>query len=287
MASIALGIAALVNAGVGAYGADQQANASTDAAYTQSQGALSTIPITDRATGAAQQGLKDASGQANQWVNAATLQANQGLAPYAEAGANALGNLNRPGGPLNAPAQQFSFNPQDLVNDPGYQFTLTQGLQAVDRGAASRGMAASGGTAKSEEQYATGLAQNTFQNAFTRALSTFQTNQTSNQQQIANQFQLANLGYNASTQLGQNTLGAAQWTGNTALSTAQQTGNWGLQGAGLNTSAITGAANATAAGQVGSANAWANGLSNAGGAASNAAQMYTLAQLFKQGSTAG
>jgi hypothetical protein len=47
---------------------------------------------------------------------------------------------------------------------PGYQFQLGQGLQAIDRGAASRGMLSGGGTAAAEQNYGNGLAGQSWQN---------------------------------------------------------------------------------------------------------------------------
>lgn len=49
-------------------------------------------------------------------------------------------------------------------NNPGYQFQLNQGLQAIDRGAASRGMLTSGNTLNAEQQYGTNLANTSWQN---------------------------------------------------------------------------------------------------------------------------
>jgi hypothetical protein len=51
-----------------------------------------------------------------------------------------------------------------LQNQPGYQFALGQGLQAIDRGAASRGMLTSGNTLDAEQKYGTGLANQYYQN---------------------------------------------------------------------------------------------------------------------------
>jgi hypothetical protein len=46
--------------------------------------------------------------------------------------------------------------------NPGYQFQFGQGLQAIDRGAASRGMVTSGNTLNAEQQFGTGLADQSY-----------------------------------------------------------------------------------------------------------------------------
>jgi hypothetical protein len=78
-------------------------------------------------------------------------QANAGYAAYGDAtGANgAAGN-----------ARALS----NFQTGPGYQFQLGQGLQAIDRGAASRGMLSGGGTAAAEQNYGNGLAGQSWQN---------------------------------------------------------------------------------------------------------------------------
>lgn len=51
---------------------------------------------------------------------------------------------------------------------PGYQFQLDQGLQAVDRGAASRGMLGSGNTLMAEQKYGSDLANQNYNNYLTQ-----------------------------------------------------------------------------------------------------------------------
>jgi len=55
-----------------------------------------------------------------------------------------------------------------LRNTPGYQFALQQGLQGVERSAAGRGTLLTGGTLKALQQYGTGLADQTYGNAWQR-----------------------------------------------------------------------------------------------------------------------
>jgi len=67
-------------------------------------------------------------------------------------------------------ANGFEFSPEDLTQDPGYQFNLAQGNQAQDRAQLSRGGFFSGRALKEAQQFGQGLADNTFNSAFTRAL---------------------------------------------------------------------------------------------------------------------
>jgi len=64
----------------------------------------------------------------------------------------------------------FSFTPGDLTQDPGYQFNLAEGTKAADRAQLARGGYFSGGAAKELSEFNQGLADNTYNTAFTRAL---------------------------------------------------------------------------------------------------------------------
>ena len=77
----------------------------------------------DAATLAAQQ-QADAQARAQ-----AGLQAN--LAPYQAFGASAMPNITKLLG-LGGTSGGFSFNPADLTQTPGYQFTLGQGLKNIN-----------------------------------------------------------------------------------------------------------------------------------------------------------
>ena len=89
---------------------------------------------------------------------------------------NASINYNLPGVP------KFSygnFTPPDaaaVYADPGYQFRLSQGEQALQQSAAGKGLLRSGGTLKDILNYGQNYASNEYENAYNRALSTFQTN---------------------------------------------------------------------------------------------------------------
>lgn len=131
------------------------------------------------------------------------------LLPYNTAGQGALTSLNNllSGDPNKVQAQ--------LSQLPGYQFTLNQGLQSVQSGAAARGLGTSGAALRGAADYTTGLAQQNYGNYVN---------------------QLQNLV-------------------NTGESAAAQTGAYGTQtGQGISNS-LTGIGNAQAAGSIATGNA--------------------------------
>ena len=62
------------------------------------------------------------------------------------------------------------FNPGDLTQDPGYQFNLQQGQEALDRQQAAKGNFFSGAALKQAQDYGQGLADNTYNQAYQRYL---------------------------------------------------------------------------------------------------------------------
>jgi hypothetical protein len=57
-----------------------------------------------------------------------------------------------------------------FFTSPGYQFRLSEGLKAIDRGAAARGQLGSGATIKAEQRYGEGLAASEY-DAYTARLA--------------------------------------------------------------------------------------------------------------------
>jgi len=95
--------------------------------------------------------------------------ANQALfAPYNESGAAANRRLSEL---LSSGELGGQFNPEDLENDPGYQFQLQQGEKALGRSQSARGSLYSGAALKEGQQFSQGLADSTFNDAFRRNLN--------------------------------------------------------------------------------------------------------------------
>lgn len=170
------------------------------------------------------------------------LQPFQQLSGYGTTGINsysdALG-LNGPAGNARAVAA--------FQNNPGYQSQLQYGTQAIDRGAASRGMLSSGNTVMAEQKYGNDLANQGY-NQYLQSFSPF--------------FSLAGTG--ATGQAG--VLGSQA---STAYNAGTTLGN-------LNYQAATGVGDANAAGDMAGYNASANGI----GAIMNVAKLGASALPF-------
>ena len=113
---------------------------------------------------------KAADAQKSAAKKAAQVQANalkQQLAltkPYLEAGKTALTEYQKL-----APYQPFGM--EQFQADPGYQFRMSEGIKALERSAAARGLLSSGPTLKGITQYGQNLASSEYENAFSRYLT--------------------------------------------------------------------------------------------------------------------
>ncbi len=113
-------------------------------------------------------------------VAAPTPTAPTGTAPmsglpdgFSLTGANNLASFSAPG--LLAPfTQQFQgVTPQTISTSPAYQFRLNEGLDALQRSAASRGTLLTGGTLKDLTAFAQGLASTEYDNEWQRQLGLY------------------------------------------------------------------------------------------------------------------
>lgn len=141
--------------------------------------------------------------------------------------------------------EDFSFTGENLASDPGYQFGLNQGTQGIERGQAARGNFLSGAAMKEIARFNEDYAGTKFNDAYTRNLSTWNTN-------LGAYNQNRNTIYNFLTgqsQMGQNSAAQVGAAGN---QTAASVGN-----------NIMGAGNAQAAAQVAGGNALASGINGA------------------------
>lgn len=246
--------------GIGSiFGSSQQAAASQQAAQLQYQ--------------AAQQALQLQRDMFNQTT--------QNLSPWLQAGQSALQKLTPMvlgGGISTLPSTwgmtQFTPTMDSLARTPGYQFTLSQGLQSTKNAYAASGLAGSvsgrqaqpsGPLGAALTQYGTGLAGTTFNQNYQNWLAG-QTLQMQQNQQTYNMFGgISGSGQNAGANLG----------------------SLGLQAATTGGNLITGGAAASAGGLIGAANANAAGIAGATGGISQAALGYALNQggFFGQPST--
>jgi hypothetical protein len=215
----AIGLSGVLGAGAQIFGAQEGASAQRDAAA--------------QATAAQMQMFQ-------------TTQAN--LAPFRNLGQQSGNMLGAALPSLTTPfAQAFGGPSGDLQSalekTPGYQFTLGQGLKSVQNSYAAQGLGSSGSALRGAADYATGLADTTYGNQFSRYLQ--------EQQQRYGML----LG---PTQIGES---AAAGIGSAATSTGQSIGN-----------NILGAGQATAGADIASGNA----LANAGQSGINTYLQYSL-----------
>jgi hypothetical protein len=163
---------------------------------------------------------QNASQNAQNTLNTANQGVQQNYQPYQAAGTSALSKLT------SSVTNPTAFNMSDFMSDPGYQFTLQQGQNAINSSAAAKGNALSGGTLKAQTQYATGLANTTYGDAYNRYLATSQ----QNYNQLAG---VAGLGLNATNSASSADLGTASGVANlqTQAGNAQAAGIIGQQNA--------------------------------------------------------
>lgn len=200
-----------------------QSKAAKDAASTQAQAA-------DNATAAQREALDK------------QIELNK---PFYDVGVGAVNKLAGRG--------EYTPTAFDFKADPGYAFTLDQGLKAMNATAAARGGLISGNALVAGQKYGQGLGSTYYQQAFNNYLANNAQNLQAYNTNTANQQYLANLGQSS------------------ANNQANAIGNFGNSAAGN----IIGAGNATAAGQVGGANAYTNAF-NTGLGAYQTNQLYNM-----------
>lgn len=127
-----------------------------------------------------------------------------------------------PGGQFQAPTAD------QAKQDPGYQFGLDQGVNALDNSAAARGDLLSGNTARAITQFGNDYASTKYGDVYNRALNNYTTNYNTYQQQQANTYNrlaaMAGLGQTATQQLGNAGQSAASTIANINLGTGSQVG---------------------------------------------------------------
>lgn len=162
-----LGATAIASAGVGAYSASKSAKA--------------------------QQSAAQSANDTQQYIFERNVELSE---PWREAGQNALGAMNYEMGLGDKPEGFGGFQAA-----PSYQFQLDEGMKAMERQQAARGMRLGGASAKEAMRYGTGLASQEYGNYYNRLASLSGVGQTATQSQMQAGSQYANA-------FGQNTLAA-------------------------------------------------------------------------------
>jgi len=207
---------AAVGAASSIIGGNKQAKAAKKAAKEQRRATEATIAQQERAL-ERQTGLQE---------------------PFRQTGVNALADYG-------TASQYTPFGMEQFQADPGYQFRMSEGLKALERSAASRGILQSGGTLKDITRFGQDAASQEYQNAFQRYLT-------------ERQARLQPLEY----RIG---LGQAAASGQAANVGSTATNVGGL---------MTSLGDIRAAGTMGQANAYNNMLSNISGLATQGANAY-------------
>jgi hypothetical protein len=140
------------------------------------------------------------------------------LAPWREAGANALKTLQ----------DKINAGPGEFEKSPGYDFRLSEGTKALERGAAAKGGLLSGGASKALVRYGQDYATNDYDNFLARYY-----------QSLSPLQNLSASGGNAAAQTGQAAIQTGQSIGQNTIAA----GNAQAGGAINHANAITGGIN--------------------------------------------
>lgn len=272
---------AAVSAHAAGSAADKQANAADqirELALSQADKASGTV---NAATDTANQDLATGESRGNDVISQATDAQLAALKPYIDSGQVSLSDLQTllgPGGPLADPNAQFKFTSKDYANDPGYDFIRQQANTALERSAAARGSLFTGGTVRASDRLNTGLASTHLDEAFNRALATYQTNRQNLTQRIQGLTGITNLGFsatgvqnqdigNSAQLLNSNIQNTARLTAAQRIAAGQYSGNVGLHAADTAANAIGAKAGAQGAADINTASAINSGINGLLGAA--------------------
>jgi len=191
---------AIVGAGASLFGSSQ-ASKSADKAAKQQKKAAKIAAAQQKAALERQIGLQE---------------------PFRQVGVNALAQYPKA-------AEYTPFGMPQFQADPGYNFRMAEGMKALERSAAARGLLQSGGTLKGIQQYGQNLASEEYQNAFNRY-------QLERQSRLSPLQSLAGVGQTSVQQLGGQAGQLGQNLGNLAMTGAATQGQAGLAAANVRAS---------------------------------------------------
>lgn len=278
MPAAALAIPSAISAGTSIFGAISGRNAAKRAGTAQANAAAENIDYINNRLREGNQGIDTATGTASSWTQPAADFAQSLMYPYIGSGTRANTTLqdllvNDTGG------EKFAYDPSKVADDPGYQFTLAQGMKALEQSAAARGQTLSGGQQKAIAQFSQGNAATYENQFFKQALDTFTANRDTRQQRIANLFGLSSQGLNAGQYAGNVGIQQTEYASDAERQAAEFKARLGLDAAGLVGNARTGAANTTAASILAGNNSMRQGLQQSG---QDLGQAIFLSQLMKK-----
>jgi hypothetical protein len=262
-AAVAIGGAALIGAGVSAYGASKQSSAARQASQTQAESA-------DRALALEREQWEQSRADLEPWRLAGT-QGLIGLQQLVQQPLQAPGPFT---GPAPVDPSQYRFTAPtaaDLSRDPGYQFRLAEGRRLLEGGAAARGLLQSGGTLRGLTELGQNLASQEYQNVYNRQLGENQLGYNraiaQNQDQYNRALQSYDLAARVPLQYRQQAYNELAGLSGTGQTVAQNLGTLGANYSRTAGDLLTSQGAAQAAGTIGAGNAWASGLQGIGNAA--------------------
>lgn len=246
-AALAIGASSVVGGVAASKAAGAQSKAAKSSAAASSKAATADTKLQWDMYQQQRQDFDKYAGQARQQLNTNYKVASDTIRPYQRYGGAATNKLAALAGVNGTAAQTLA-----LQNDPGYQFRMNQGVQALDRSAAARGMLLSGAQTKALTGYGQGLASEELGNAFNRVQSVQSGAQSAAGTQAGlysnRGTALANIATGQGSNLGQLTTGTTNALTNISQNNAQNqvAANTALGQA--RGSAYTGAANAVNSG---------------------------------------
>lgn len=158
-------------------------------------------------------------------------QQREDAAPWRDAGIKALTTLQQgmDSGAYTPGDFNFKF---DAASDTGYNFRMSEGINALDRSAASRGRLRSGAQDKAVTRFAQGTASQEYGNAFNRYLTQYNADNNKKKTQFNNLAQVSGVGQsannaiqNASQQMASNVGSSTIASGNAIAQGAINQGN--------------------------------------------------------------
>lgn len=162
-AAIAVGASTAISAGASIAASKAQASAAKKSAQIASDTAASDRELQWDMYKQQREDFDKYYGKGRDDLGAGYNLATGTLQPYTQYGDAATGRLAALSGLNGGPEQAFA-----LAQDPGYQFRMQQGVGALDRSAASRGLLLSGGQTKALNDYGQGMASSELGNAYNR-----------------------------------------------------------------------------------------------------------------------
>lgn len=261
--------------GAGAAGkvAKTREDANRAAAGGISQAAGNAQDAVNLATDEAQGEMRTALPRANALLELLYQNAQGSLAPYQAGGRSAVEQLTAGVAPGGEFTKDFAYGPFKFEADPGYQFRLQQGQQAIDRSMAARGGATGGAALKAAARFGQEMGSQEYGNAYNRygqdygrAFDTFLANRANRMNPL---LQLAMLGQNANSESiragsafgspqAANELNAAEYIGDTGLRGQMYSGTAGMEGARAAAPYWTAGGDARATGYANAANQWSS-----------------------------